>query len=323
MKKSQIVRGDIWNDKNVIAASERAEVRKYCVAYVTQANGRLFRSGDTLVCDASCKAVSSGETNPNFLLDLIKKGVAVYSCEALHAKCAVFDDYVLLGSANMSESSANRLVELSLLRKDNDLAMEVEAFIENAVQHSLNKLSEKEAMALCKMWNPHTVPWQRRLSKRKKELSCFDPSNHVVTIYATVGRIRSVSEEEIAESEKKASERLNIAGISTRGRSLSWYYTSEHWNERKPKAGDSLIVVQYGSRKKSARAVVYGPAPVVFVDKREKVRIVHYLSPDEGIPYGVFRNAFGGKKSMNRNCMPDDKFEPMVTFIKREKRNRR
>lgn len=116
MKKSQIVRGDIWNDKNVIAASERAEVRKYCVAYVTQANGRLFRSGDTLVCDASCKAVSSGETNPNFLLDLIKKGVAVYSCEALHAKCAVFDDYVLLGSANMSESSANRLVELSLFR---------------------------------------------------------------------------------------------------------------------------------------------------------------------------------------------------------------
>ena len=44
---------------------------------------------------------------------------------------------------------------------------------------------------------------------------------------------------------------------------------------------------------------------------------------DERIPYGVFRNAFGGKKSMNRNCVPDDKFEPMVTFIKREKRNRR
>ena len=42
---------------------------------------------------------------------------------------------------------------------------------------------------------------------------------------------------------------------------------------------------------------------------------------DEGIPYDVFRNAFGGKKSMNRYCVPDDKVEPMLTFIKREKRN--
>ena len=117
MKAKQIVRGDVWRNKDVLAAAKSAAIRWFCVAYVTQARSRLFRCGDVLVCDASRKAVSCRETDPRFLLELLRKGVEIYSCEALHAKCAVFGNAVLLGSANLSESSANRLIELSILVK--------------------------------------------------------------------------------------------------------------------------------------------------------------------------------------------------------------
>ena len=140
VKKSlQVIRGDVWNNPDVLAAATGADARVYCVAYVTQACNEMFKPGDVLVCDASRKAVSCGETDPRFLLRLLKRGVKVYSYEALHAKCAVFGDFVLLGSANMSESSACRLVELSVLQKNSRLARGVAAFI-MGLSENANKL---------------------------------------------------------------------------------------------------------------------------------------------------------------------------------------
>jgi len=318
--RRQIVRGDVWNDRSVIESAQKARSRMFCVAYVTQARDNLFLPGDVLVCDASHKAVSCGETDPNFLLQLLRKGVAIYSCEGLHAKCAVFDSVVLLGSANMSESSASRLVELAVLQRDSELAMKVQAFI-GGLSNSAEKLSEKELKRLCKSWNPHNAPWQSHISKRKIEHSRSNPSNHVVTVWERSGTLRALSEVEVEETEDKASKILEEKGFSTMGRRHGWYYTSEEWGSRKPKAGDTIIIVHYNPGKNS-RATVYGPASVVMVDKKRKVHMVHYLAPDEGIPYGKFKKSFAGKKSMNRFCVSDNVFESMLTFIKREKRNR-
>ena len=320
MLRRQIVRGDVWNNRSVIESAQKARSRMFCVAYVTRACDNLFLPGDVLVCDASRQAVSYGETDPNFLLKLFRKGVAIYSCEGLHAKCAVFDGVVLLGSANMSESSANRLVELAVLQRDAELAMKVQAFI-GGLSNSAEKLSEKGLKRLCKSWNPRHAPWQSRLGKRKIERSRSNLANHVVTVWERSGALRALSEVEVEETEDKASKILEEKGFSTMGRRLGWYYTSEDWGRRKPKAGDSIIIVHYNPGKNS-RATVYGPAPVVMVDKKRKVHIVHYLAPDEGIPYGKFKERFDGKKSMNRFCIPDEVFALMVAFIKREKRNR-
>lgn len=116
------ITGDVWAAPEVLSLAHKAKVRLYCVAYVTHTSHVLFRAGDILVCDSSRKAVAYGETNPDFLKSLIKMGMQVYSCEALHAKCAVWDDAVLMGSANMSESSSSRLVELSVLERNQSLA---------------------------------------------------------------------------------------------------------------------------------------------------------------------------------------------------------
>ena len=320
MKTKQILRGDVWRNKDVLAAAKSADVRFFCVAYVTQACGKLFQPGDVLVCDASRHAVTAGETNPNFLLELLRKGVSIYSYEALHAKCAVFGDYVLLGSANMSESSANRLIELSVLQKDSGFATSVHAFIQRLVVKGV-PISENDLDLLCRVWqNVKRKPWQCRLKKRRA--SCRALANHVATIHPRESR--DVSEEEFEASKNKAVKHMEENGIIKDGRLLDCYFTTEKWNDRQPKEGDSLIIVDYCSCKKNSRAKVYGPAFVVMVNRIRKTHIVYYLYSDKWIPYGEFRAKFNLGKSVNRQCVKDDKFEVMVEFIKDEwKRHRK
>ena len=205
MGSLQVVSGDVWSNRDVIAAADRAKERWFCIAYVTQSHTGLFRSGDVLVCDASRKAVSCGETAPKVLLELLKKGVEIYSCEALHAKCAVFDDNVLLGSANMSESSANRLIELSLLARNSSLACNVQAFIERLVRKSAARLlSETDLERLSAIWRSERKPWQVSLPKQNQKRTRRGPANHVITIHVSNRSPRSLTQEDLDSSEEKA-----------------------------------------------------------------------------------------------------------------------
>ena len=315
MKVLQIVRGDVWKNRDVVVAAKDAESRMFCVAYVTQAQNSLFRSGDLLVCDASQKAVSCGETDPSFLLGLLNKGVVIYSCEALHAKCAVFDDFVLLGSANMSESSACRLVELSILQKNSRLARSVAAFI-MGLSKNATKLTAEDLKRLRLFWHSKQNPWQNKLPKRKTTRSARGPSNHVVTVRPAPDKPRAVSQDKLDESSRKAEMILEEEALGKNGE-LCWYYTSEAWSKKQPKKGDEIIIVSYSSREKNARAKVSGPGTVVMVEKTRKVHIVHYLIPNKEIAYGKFRAEFNGQKNMNRHGIADDVFESMAKFIKR------
>lgn len=316
MKKSlQVIRGDVWNNPDVLAAATGADARVYCVAYVTQACDEMFKPDDVLICDASRKAVSCGETDPKFLLRLLKRGVKVYSYEALHAKCAVFDDFVLLGSANMSESSACRLVELSVLQKSSRLARSVAAFIMD-LSRKANKLTAEDLKRLRSFWHSQQYPWQNKLPKRKTTRLARGPSNHVVSVSPAPDNPRAVSQDELNESKRKAEKLLEEKALSKSG-DLCWYYTSEAWSKRQPKRGDEIIIVRFSSGRKNARAKVSGPGTVVMVEKKRKVHIVHYLIPDKAIAYGKFSAKFKGGKSMNRHCISEDVFESMAKFIKR------
>ena len=316
MKKTlQVIRGDVWNNPEVVAAANAADARVFCVAYVTQACDEMFQSGDVLVCDASRKAVSCGETDPRFLLRLLKRGVSVYSLEALHAKCAVFGDFVLLGSANMSESSALRLVELSVLQRNSRLATEVLAFI-LGLSKKAAKLAVEDLKRLRSFWHTKQSPWQNNLPKRKTTRPARGLLNHVVTVRPAPDNPRAVSLDELDESTQKAEKLLEEEALGKSG-NLCWYYTSEAWSKRQPKKGDEIIVVRNSSKGKNARATVSGPGTVVMVEKKRKVHIVHYLIPDREIAYGKFRAEFNGRKRMNRHGVPEDVFESMAKFIKR------
>jgi len=312
-----VVSGDVWSHQFVVEVAKSARTRVFCIAYVTQDLGSAFREGDCLVCDASKKAVSCGETDPAFLLNLVRRGVSVYSCEALHAKCAVFDDWALIGSANLSASSADRLIELSLLQRNQQMSVRIHAFILGLIKsRNAMKVSESQLLSLKKFWRTEQKPWQLTKARHKHHRSSL-PGNHIVTVFQNINAPRGISQDELDESASRAESVVEMNGVSLHGRKLESYYSSEKTIGQSVGVGDSIFVVEYSSRKDTARARVFGPGTVVLVEKKHQFHIVHYLVPDEGFPYGKFRASFGYGQTVNRR-VDDATFVAMSKFIKRK-----
>lgn len=323
MARERVISGDVWNSAVVLEAARIASRRLYCIAYLTRDSVSLFRPGDLVICDASPKAVACGETDPRILEILLSREVGVFSCEALHAKCAVFDDWVLLGSANMSESSALRLVELSVFQKDSHLSAQVQGFILGLIRSGeAKKLDAGTLGRLRGLWQKDRTPWQGAVSRRKTPRSTSKARNHVVTIFNNVGRPRGITQDELNESNAHAEELVEKNEVSLRGRILDSYYTSEKWSPGKVQVGDRIVAVVYSSRQRNSKAKFYGVGSVVLIERRRKVHIVHYIVPDTGVPFGVMRRAFGYGRTVNRS-FTDQAFEEVAAFVKKQARAKR
>jgi len=105
--------------------------KRAAIAYVSSERYLDFSKGDVLVCDASDQAIGCGETSASVLKRFWEQGVELYSLPNLHAKVVVFgdQDYVLVGSANLSVSSAESLRELVLLSDASQIISQAVAFI--------------------------------------------------------------------------------------------------------------------------------------------------------------------------------------------------
>ncbi|MGW0024728.1 phospholipase D family protein [Rhodococcus sp. NPDC003383] len=99
------------------------------VAYVGSHAGDLIKleRGSSIIVDASVSTVRAGSTDPLVLAKWIEAGVRVYSLEGLHAKMILAEStgeshpaFLLVGSANLSRSSATRLTESVVLTDSRD-----------------------------------------------------------------------------------------------------------------------------------------------------------------------------------------------------------
>ncbi|MCW5642066.1 MAG: phospholipase D family protein [Rhodoferax sp.] len=108
--------------------------RMAAVAYVTDASQVPFRDGDTLIVDASDRAVTTGLTNAELLQELFSSGVHLYSLPSLHAKVYAFDDVVFVGSCNLSHSSRNVLREAAIRTVESNAVLEVRQFFQTLLR---------------------------------------------------------------------------------------------------------------------------------------------------------------------------------------------
>lgn len=143
----RVLSRDLW--KIVRLNADRARQRQGAIAYVTR-DLVGFRRGDVLVMDASPYAISNGETDAHLLRKLYRKGVCLYHCDGLHAKVLLFDSAVLIGSGNMSHSSANDLVEAGVLTDQASTVAGAASLIEQLVQQS-DPLTEQRIAKLCRI----------------------------------------------------------------------------------------------------------------------------------------------------------------------------
>jgi len=104
---------NIWSELTRIA--KRAKPRLAAISYVSTDKFIKFGKGDLLVVDASDAAIAHGVTNAKVLDSALRRGAEVLHVSGLHAKIMVLGETAVVGSANMSESSANHLIEASFI----------------------------------------------------------------------------------------------------------------------------------------------------------------------------------------------------------------
>lgn len=102
------------------AARSRSRAAFVAVPYFSKRGNTLLplRAGSRLVVNASEGAVKSGQTSPEALLAIHRKGVRIYSNPSLHAKVYVFGATAFIGSANASSSSESGLIEAVVRTSD-------------------------------------------------------------------------------------------------------------------------------------------------------------------------------------------------------------
>ena len=143
----QFLTGDIWKKVNKLLTKRQKKIA--CIAYVTSDKLKLTK-GDTLICDASSFSIKFGETSAKTLELYFNRGVNIYSNQQLHSKILLTDNFLVIGSANLSKSSAERLTESSVITKSDILISQAKAFCHNLTEES-TLLNRKDIQSLLKI----------------------------------------------------------------------------------------------------------------------------------------------------------------------------
>lgn len=325
----ETISGDVWQNQTVKDAMRRAKKRVFCIAYITKLPRGMFKKGDVVICDAGKHAVSSGECDPHLLLKLLSNGVEVYSCNALHAKCAVFDDNVLIGSANLSASSAERLYELAVIQKDLALAVQVRQFVNELIEDGRAVcLDKKTVCGLKSLWRPGRTPWQGRLPSREKEPLSVLKRSHEGVFYFVESLVpiardpADLSEEKDAQNTTEAKARAKALGVLN-GHEIYWFKPWRKNGEELYKVGDRIVIVDYNTREENSLAKVYGSGVIVKVAKEQKHCYIYYARSKKSAPYGKFKSdkdviaAVGRLRKRVSRRISKDKFDALEKVLKR------
>jgi len=136
---TELITGKVW--PAIHAAAEKARGRKLAaVAYIGEDGAELlsdFAEGDVLVCNMGPGALQAGATHPDAIAKLIRRGVHVYSHPSLHAKVYALGTVAIVGSANVSNNAANRLVEVVTRTTDPTLVADTRRFIRSTCRDSM------------------------------------------------------------------------------------------------------------------------------------------------------------------------------------------
>jgi hypothetical protein len=247
-----ILTGDIW--KQVRPYAKVAKRRLVAVAYVSS-NGHIgFRRDDVLICDASDRAIKTGETSARLLQSLYRKGVELRSRPDLHAKVAVFGRYALVGSCNLSAASEEDLTELALFSDRKQIVAQATAFI-HALRETSKEIDDGFLQSILKIKVRHA---RRRGPKRRGK--AVPLGNKVwLTAVEEVAEDSYPREQPVVEkAEKKAS-----ALVADRDTTISWIrWTGKGRFRATAQPGD--IVIQIWKSLSGKRTSVFAPCPIIY-----------------------------------------------------------
>lgn len=166
---TEFITKDIWPQLTK-AVSGSGQACAVAVAYFGKGASKLLplAKGSRLVVDASERSVASGQTCPEDLRKLVKRGVRVYSLPNLHAKVFVLGRAAYIGSANVSNRSASQLVEAVIRTTETSAVRAARKFVHD---QCLRELTPTFLKQLAKLYRPPLIPGGKRGKKVAMQIS--------------------------------------------------------------------------------------------------------------------------------------------------------
>ncbi len=154
MRKSKLHDAGVWKRISALAKKSKGDV---AVAYFGQGAAKRLplKRGSRLVVNMSLPTVKAGLTHPGELVALLRRGVEIHTVNNLHAKVYVFGGIALIGSPNVSNSSANKLLEAALETSRSEQVRECREFIHRQLG---DEVTEERAKAMLAHWSPAKGP---------------------------------------------------------------------------------------------------------------------------------------------------------------------
>ena len=264
---NHLLSSGLWPRLRRLAKS--AHKKAAAVAYVTDDRHVVFEKGDILVTDASDEAIKSGQTSASLLKAAFKRRAQIVSISGLHSKVYLFDNYAVIGSANLSRESERRteaailtdqptivsaaLLLIDKLKSEGDVVDE--AFISRIIKLPVTKRTPVPGGSKSKvMDDPAPRTWLVGLKPAQEK-----------------EEEKAVAEEGLEEAEKHVSqEDISVSWIRFRGNSRF---------RREANEGDVVISIwtEDGKGKPSA---VYHHAPILLRKDDEAHDVTWFLVED-------------------------------------------
>jgi hypothetical protein len=274
---NRVLTDNIWQQIKSVTPNGR---KLAALAYVSTDRYCSFRKGDILVCDASERAIKSGQTSAVTLAKFFKAGAEIYSCENLHAKVLVVGQKVLIGSCNLSASSANILLELAVLTSNISIHSQTLAFIYKLIQES-TRIDEKFLKRISKI----PVQKQRWFIKKSRMPVKLGNRTWVIKTYE-LNPARYRNEEsfvQLAECEIKKKLRKPKAEINW----VRW--TGKSKFHALAREGDTII--ELSSQRGGKRITVSSPASILMRQHCQKWTRFYFEVPSSEMSWTAFERA--------------------------------
>ncbi len=232
---SEILQTELWDKISILA--KHAKRKHIAVAYVGDKAFNLLplSKGDTLVVDMSEATVKSGQTDPFEIEKYRNKGVSVFTCSNLHAKIYIFDNAVIVSSANIASRSKSTLVESGLLSRDRNIVTAARGIVRSL---QVEPISSERLKRAKKLYKPPRFPNTGAKPKRKRPFPTFSR----LWIIKTVDDPNQAEYEEILckKEESQASKRIKDKKLSEI-ESLRWRGISKF--TKSLRVGDHIVQI--------------------------------------------------------------------------------
>ena len=265
----QQLKSDLSNGKKLAA-----------LAYVSTDRLCSFKKGDALVCDASESAIKSGQTSAAALAKFSKAGAEIYSCENLHAKVLVIGRKVLIGSCNLSASSANTLRELAVLTSNTSIRSQTLAFIYKLIRES-TPIDDKFLKRISKL----PIPKRRWSAKNTRKPIKLGSRTWVIRTEELITERYKNEEFFVEQAESEIERKLHKSKAKINN--VRW--TGKKRFRSLAREGDTIIELEL--QKPDKQIIVYSPVSILMRQHRQKWTRFYYEAPSEEKSWATFERA--------------------------------